>query len=274
MATNYNAPVPWSPNYDNWRALNKKGRKREQLEHSLSSGWRTTLNDEWDKNPKKPKTKKVKIRDRYVEVPDADYEDFLGHLVSPPSDPDSAIGRYIDDANFSQVCAGAGHITSIEYDPNRQLLDVVFGGVNGAGKQSRADEVVFFRVPKEVYYELKYLAESGRTQIGADHKTQRSVLGIRFWDIVRVRGTQHVARYRFEYIAHGAEPAKSDLPPAKTATQPAASSKGKVDEELQYYQDLAKGFSRRLGKHLDEVLKAKTASEAEAILTKYGVIEE
>jgi hypothetical protein len=96
----------------------------------------------------------------------------------------------------------AGHIGKVQYAPARQLLDVTFQrSANSTGGRD-GDEVVFFRVPKEVYSELLYLGEDAKTIIDAQGK-ERHLIGIRFWDIVRIRGTNSGARYRFEYLTQG-----------------------------------------------------------------------
>jgi hypothetical protein len=271
----YLAPVPWNSEYDRFRRITKKGQKQSNLEWSLSSGWRSRQDDEWDKQPKKPKTKRIKIRDRMVEVPDADYEDFLGHLVSPPSDPDSEIGRYIDEANFSQsFTMDKGHIAKIEYAPTRQLLDVTFqANEQGQGGHS---EVIFFVVPKEVFYELKYLGESGRTQLGADGKTWRHVIGIRFWDIVRVRGTVNVTRYRFEYLeGYSPQGSKFGRSVEQSLAEDVAETKSTKEtveaENTTIVDSMARNFLT--GTKLDEYRRLKTYKQKMEYLHRMGIID-
>lgn len=154
----------------------------------------------WKSTPKKGQTKRVKLASgEEVEVPDADYEDFIGHLVSPPSDPTTAIGQYIDEAfadmDKVEEVEGCGHITLIEYVPTHQILRVEFK-TDGA-------VVVFFRVPPMVYAELRHLAITKQTMISPADGEQRHTLGIRFWDIVRIRGQREGSRYKYEYTIEG-----------------------------------------------------------------------
>jgi hypothetical protein len=195
-------PSPWNSAYEDFRnrfrKVTKQTEHKQGLEWSLSSGWRYKREDDWASKPKKPKTKSIRIprTGKTVEVPDADYEDFIGQRTDKPSDPDSIVADYIDNAKWTQSIGGVGHIAKIDYAPMRQLMSVQF-----LDEQTDVptDEVVFFAVPEPVYAELYYLAESGTGLI--DKKgVFRHNLGIRFWDIVRIRGTKHGTRYHGEYI--------------------------------------------------------------------------
>jgi|SRR5262245_1758223 len=186
-------PAPWSQGY---KRVTKRKLARENMEWFPSTGYRAN----WVQIPSKGNMKEVRLYNgRTVRIPDADYEDFIGHMASPPADPQSEIGQYIDKAfgNLDKVQAvdGVGHITYIEYSPRYQLLRVEF--------ETDGAVVVFFRVPKEVYSELYYLATSKSKQISTVDGKERHVLGMRFWDIIRIRGNQHGSRYRFEYAIEG-----------------------------------------------------------------------
>lgn len=90
---------------------------------------------------------------------------------------------------------GCGHIAKIEYAQMQQVLRVTFAN-NGA-------ICIFFRVPSAVAGELIALAKSKATRISAVDGKQRHVLGMTFWDIIRIRGQKHGSRYPFEYEKHG-----------------------------------------------------------------------
>jgi hypothetical protein len=126
-----------------------------------------------------------------IYVPDADYEEFIGFQGRARSDSDTDIGQYVDTANWTQEFEGKGHIGHVQYAPTRQLLMVTFNNEGGA-------TVCYFRVPNTVYSELKYLSDSDMTFLDA-RGTPRHVIGLRFWDIIRIRGNQHGSRYNFEY---------------------------------------------------------------------------
>jgi len=83
-----------------------------------------------------------------------------------------------------------GHISGLSYSSYYQLLKVTFW--NG-------DICIFFRVPSTVASELLHFAESGKTMLSPVSGKQKHVLGIRFWDLIRIRGTRHGCKYRFEY---------------------------------------------------------------------------
>lgn len=263
---------PWSEGY---KRVTKRTLARQGVEWSLGSGYREIPKGS---KPQKYKTKKIRLYNgRTVEVPDADFEDFIGHRASPSSDPYGDISQYIDKAfeNLDRIqdVEGVGHITYIEYSPTYQLLRVEFG-TDGA-------VVVFFRVPKEVYSELKHLATSGQTMISAVDGKQRHVLGMRFWDIIRIRGQREGSRYRYEYAIEGvrigskferqmaAGRAEAATEKAHSLEEKEAMSRGKsADEEL--YDNFAKNMLS--GSKLDSYNKLSTLKEKEAYLHKAGIL--
>jgi hypothetical protein len=267
-------PAPWN---EGFRRANKRVQKQLSMDWALSSGWRRMQDSDWAGKPSHYKMKTIKLYNgRTVQVPDADYEDFIGHQVTKESDnPDSAIAEYIDGAKWTQNFEmNGGHISKIEYAPMRTLMDVHF--TNGG------DEVVFFRVPKETYSELLNLKDAG-TFIDK-HGVQRHILGKRFWDIVRVRGTQHSARYKFEYITHGSRgnPTKatyavdSQAEVAKEAKRTNVSEENIWQEYIGELDSLAKRLSPSMKKDYDNLRNAdaqKEYSAKEKFMVKHGIIE-
>lgn len=202
-------PSPWSSGYR--RVTKSSGKKLGAYSDPrnngrLTYGWVSDSNDAWDKNPTHYATHKITLPNgRIVSVPVDDYKHFLENkemytkLYDNADNKDIDIGDYIDTA-FSKdsngkytrsVTAfdGVGHIKLIEYSAARQLMQVTFTTNNAV--------VVYFRVPTAVVGELKYLASSGGMRDG------HHWLGIRFWDLVRVRGTIHGGRYAFRYVKQG-----------------------------------------------------------------------
>lgn len=260
--------APWSTGF---KRSTRADQKKHGVEWSFSSGYRQK--SEWDKSPKKPKTKTVRLYNgRTVEVPDADFEDFIGHFASPPSDPYSEVGKYIDKAfeNLDRVqeVEGCGHIVLIEYVPTYQILRVEFA-TDGA-------VVVFFRVPKEVYSELYYLANTKQTAISAVDGTQRHVLGMRFWDIIRIRGQREGSRYRYEYVIEG-ERRGSAFEQAMEKEREAIKSSGTIaakeadKEDLEMYDRMAKNMLT--GSQLTAYNKLETLKQKENYLHKAGIID-
>lgn len=272
MARVTSGPSPWSEGY---KRATKRSLSKEGIEWSLDSGYRKIPEGI---KPEKYKTKRIKLYNgRVVEVPDADFEDFIGHRASPSSDPYSDIGAYIDKAfenlDVIQDVEGVGHISYIEYSPMYQLLRVEFK-TDGA-------VVVFFRVPKEAYSELKHLATTKQTMISTVDGKQRHVLGMRFWDIIRIRGQRDGSRYRYEYAIEGVRIGtrfeqemqegrdKLSADKASALEEKEARSRGKsADEEL--YDN----FARKMlsSKRLDEYNKLNTLKEKEVYLHKVGIL--
>ena len=133
------------------------------------------------------------------EVPDDDYRQYLGQKQY------KSIEKYISDAFGSSIDVkvvepratggDTGHIIKLEYAVKYKLLRVTFK------KPSKDGQVVaYMNVPAPVAGELLYLAEANPTQVSAANGSIRHVLGMRFWDLVRIRGTIHGTRYPFKYV--------------------------------------------------------------------------
>jgi hypothetical protein len=268
-------PAPWSSGF---KRATKKSQQQAGVEWSLSGGYRQKK----EGKPEKFKTKQVKLYNgRVVEVPDADFEDFIGHHVSPDSDPLSEIGKYIDKAfenpDRIQDFDGVGHIAYVEYVPTYQLMRVEFTN-DGA-------VVVFFRVPKEVYSELRHLAISKSTMISPVDGTQRHVLGMRFWDIIRIRGQREGSRYRYEYVIHGERTGSAfgkEMEAERTEITEGLSEAAKKIEARETKarggktadEELYDRFARNMltGTKLTEYNKLSTLKQKEAFLHKAGII--
>jgi hypothetical protein len=264
-------PAVWNE-FGKFRRANKRTMAQAHEEWSLSSGWRVKPEDEWDKQPKKGKTKKVIVRGHLVEVPDADYEDYIGHMVSPPSDPDTEIGRYIDKAFYAEnhskleYKSGKGHIAEFDYSTMYQLLRVFF--------ENDGAVVIYFRVPLALFSELAALADSDQT-IRDSKNRDRHVLGIRFWDIIRIRGTLHGSRYKFEYAQSGArigsrfsQSVSGELKEAVTTGDTKAKSEGVEAMDL-----IANGFRNMLGESALKTYNGlKTYEDKASFLHKAGLL--
>lgn len=130
------------------------------------------------------------------EVPDDDYRQFAGQKQ------DSSVEKYINTAfdgsnsfESQEVRAtggDTGHILKVEYSVYYKVLRVTF--------RNKGSIVAYLNVPSAVAAELLHLAASNNTQVSASSGKMRHVLGIRFWDLVRIRGTVHGSRYKFSYV--------------------------------------------------------------------------
>ena len=89
-----------------------------------------------------------------------------------------------------QECQG-GHIKKLTYNPLYMLLMVEF--IN------RGDICVFFNLPANVAARLMYLAETNTMAPPSKEGKERHMVGVEFWNLVRVRGTIHDTRYPFQY---------------------------------------------------------------------------
>ena len=128
-------------------------------------------------------------------MPDGDIEQYIGFKKG-----DKSVEKYVADA-FSSANdvkvqkTNGGHILMLEYSETYLILRVTFEKMAKEG-----NVVVYMNVPSSVAAELLVLARSGATQYSSVDGHMRHVLGMRFWDLIRVRGYVHATRYPFEYV--------------------------------------------------------------------------
>ena len=170
--------------------------KNKDIEWELSSGWGFKRPEDWDKGITRRKRKLHDTNGNVYDVyyyPDVDYH--LGYSAENDQERLAIAQKAFDTENptHGEVIKqkGRGHIAMLEYAQREHILRVTFTN-NGA-------VCIFFDVPTAVAGELIHLADKNTTR----HKDGRHMLGIRFWDYIRIRGTQHGAKYPFEYESHG-----------------------------------------------------------------------
>ena len=170
--------------------------KNKDLEWELSSGWGFKRPEDWDKGITRRKRKLHDTNGNVYDVyyyPNVDYH--LGYSAGNDQERLAIAQKAFDTENptHGEVIKqkGRGHIAMLEYAQKEHILRVTFTN-NGA-------ICLFFDVPTAVAGELIHLAHTNSTR----HKDGRHMLGVRFWDYIRIRGTQHGAKYPFEYESHG-----------------------------------------------------------------------
>jgi hypothetical protein len=205
-------PMPWNRQrirydeaagykYNVGVASMKSHRKNKSGRDSYTTGgWSVYSKDQWDKQPTKPEMVEMHLYNgRHSMVPIGDVQQHIGFDKIPPDyvpqdmadyaqkafDHDSGRGKYYE-------FAGEGHIANVRYNPTYQVMEVTF--------EKRGDVVTFFRVPKAIPQEFEHLATSHSMMRGVDG-TMRHSIGIRFWDLVRIRGQRTGARFPFAYGA-------------------------------------------------------------------------
>lgn len=99
-----------------------------------------------------------------------------------------------EDSNFDEFWCPEGHIERVEYNNSSKIMRVSFV-TDGA-------IACYFYVPAEIYQTLKHLSDGMPTRTGRDGKP-RHLVGIYFWNLVRVRGTIHGNRYQCCYVSSG-----------------------------------------------------------------------
>ena len=188
----------WVEAQNRFRRATKRDIKASHDMH----GWRT--------QPKRPKMRQLtsSLGNTY-QTPEDDYQDYMRFFRAATdavkSDKYTETGKardiktpadYIDFAFGKNTKApvieqeGVGHIAYMWYASRYQVLKVQF--VNNGSV------VAYFRVPNTIVATLFDLAQTGTTRY--TENGQRHLLGIYFWDLIRIRGTVHGSRYKFEYV--------------------------------------------------------------------------
>ena len=126
-------------------------------------------------------------------VPEDDYQ-------SVKRKTDQSVEGYVSEAfssknNVEVQKISGGHIEMLEYSDMYKLLRVTFAKASSQGRT-----VAYMGVPRAVAGELLTHAKTGATGRGVDGH-ERHLLGIRFWDLVRVRGDIHGTRFEFKYVS-------------------------------------------------------------------------
>ena len=214
--TAYAAPAPW---YQAVAETTRSGRTKHtinsgNMQWDLSEGWHVKRGRGWIGKGKKtmvhtPDGKELpQVYEQTITGFDGKeyklyktrgYEDTIGfHSHANPDEDamDYALNAFDKkDPSHGPIYeqAGCGHIAKIEYAKMQQVLRVTF--VNNGSI------CVFFRVPSAVAATLMSHAESGATGVSKADGTTRHLLGMEFWDLVRIRGQIHGSRYPFEYLS-------------------------------------------------------------------------
>jgi hypothetical protein len=170
--------APWSKDYE-W---------------DLSSGWAYKKPRDWHRGVKRHQRTLHGADGQTYKMyyyPGTDY-----HLGFYPKDDQNRLAEAEnafseDNATHGEVIRqkGCGHIAEVDYAQREKILRVEF--VNDGSI------CLFFEVPTSIAGELIYLAKKG-----AKRSDGRHLLGIRFWDYIRIRGQRHGAKYPFEYEQH------------------------------------------------------------------------
>lgn len=129
----------------------------------------------------------------YKYVPD---EIFMRFIAKHNDSMESGMAEYIEQSFNGKgkgniySTEGLGHILQLEYNDYTQVMRVHF---------KKGAVCAYFRVPMIVFGELYHLAQSKITTKHTFDGKERSALGVRFWDLVRIRGSFTGGKFRFVY---------------------------------------------------------------------------
>lgn len=185
-------PAPW---HEGYRKVTKRNAKAHGYVHNIQHAWvpESLLNGAGPSIPMTNYRLLIAPNGQEYKAYGGEYVPYFGHHYDADQVTEDMID-YIEkgfakNAKF-QAVKGVGHIALLEYNAYRQLLRVTFRVGNSV--------CVFFRVPKTVFGELYSLCDERKID-GSRRSDHNHLLGIRFWDLVRIRGTCHGAKYKFVY---------------------------------------------------------------------------
>lgn len=201
---------PWNRSYS-----------QNGLDYDYLSGWHQPRKSGWQKRSAdkdhvftrtlyspdgtKHRVKVYGTQDKETGIMKPTYHDNIGYHADNMSNLDEmlAAAEHAFSGKHKDKVEGIGHITLLEYamenDHTRTgILRVSF--LNG-------DVCLFFNVPPAVYGTLKHHAVHKST--AGSYRShgeirQRHLLGVEFWNLVRIRGHRYGAKFPFSY-EHKAE---------------------------------------------------------------------
>lgn len=207
MAKATSGPLPFREAYPDFAA-------RSRSKKNLSENWAL---GGWREKPQKPAMRKImsSLGNEY-QMPGEDLDKFVQYVKhesensSEYSEADKKLLKhvqtpadYIDFAfdeqrlkrlkrqQVTEMEATEGHIRYMWYNSRYMLFKVKFW--NGT-------ICCFFNVPARVVALLfSYAEHNTLAPRSAKNGKPRHALGVEFWNLIRVRGTQHATRYPFEY---------------------------------------------------------------------------
>lgn len=116
------------------------------------------------------------------------------NIQTPADFIDFAFEKEAQKKNLESIECKGGHITAVTYNVNYKLLMVQFRNVGRNG-----NVVVFFNLPAEVAATLMIHGKYNNMAPPRKDGKERHMIGVEFWNLVRVRGTLHGTRYPFQY---------------------------------------------------------------------------
>ena len=214
------APAPWTKGY--------KPITKLQMSRSHVPGYGfvdTNSVNKWRKLPKHPPTRWLvsPLTGRRYKAVSTDIEDFINtasaygyndiqfmtftaeHDLKNNEEGMAAYVEYSFAENTRHVykTEGCGHILYLEYNSDTQIARITFWDNS---------VVIYFRVPRQVFGELYTLAVSKTKATHTFNGSERHELGVRFWDLIRIRGSKHGSRYRFVYTSESGYEAQHSAP--------------------------------------------------------------
>lgn len=199
-------PSPFAPGWSDWYRRKRHNKNARQYRRDvganppLEGGYETRdvrgiLTGDVYKLPKQDYERLVgyfnEHRSELSQQYTADGKQLYRNIQTPGDLIDFALDKKSQQKRLETVECRGGHIKSLTYNSYYKVLKVEF--------TNRGDTVVFFELPANVAAELMLFGRDNVMAVSRRDGTERHMVGVRFWDLVRVRGTVHVTRYPFQY---------------------------------------------------------------------------
>jgi len=198
----------------NFSEYTKSGKFRSVIqgqggkEYDLASGWHYKRQAGWRKNVKRHKHELIDTFGNIQTVYSYDTNDIIGHSAHGQdtarqrenlAKATSAFDQSKGDHGKIWDEEGCGHIARLEYAETERILRVTFAD---------GTICVYMDVPTYVAGTLLYFARyktlaSPSTYSYGKQTRERHMLGVEFWNLVRIRGRQTGSKFEFEYETHG-----------------------------------------------------------------------
>lgn len=246
---------PWGNDYhDAQPRRGFRARRDSSSRYVQGKGWIASRNkdkllDRWVKEPRHATKKEIvnPLTGRRQRVNVGFIEDnpttdprplgdprFVKYMAERNLDQQEAMDAYAADGLSGKLGGetydekGCGHIARVKYNTRSQVMQVTFNKRDSRGNVlGEASTVTYFQVPSTAAGELVHLARLGGTSGAAmtnatfDGKW-RHLLGVRFWDLVRIRGSRTGGQFPYTYGAGGeSAPTVSDVRKAAGVQQEA-----------------------------------------------------
>lgn len=161
-----------------------------------------------------------KLSDFYQSYDKAAHRTGIARNALTPSDLVDYVFSGKHELNIEAFEMSEGHIAGMKYNAYYQLLEVTF-------RDGDNNVCVFFQVSPYEWHEFTSLADPSKKRISPVDGKERHILGMVFWDLIRIRGTKHGTRKHWMYTSASEATGNTPASPAPVERQERLAGKQK-----------------------------------------------